>query len=261
MIRMNTLYIYALRDPSDGGIRYVGKTNDLAKRLHNHRFSAYRNKNARLYDWIHSLASRPLVTVLSVCDEKEWGAREIEWIAYLRSIGVELCNISIGGAGPYLGQPRSHSESAKAKLREANRLQFADPQKKQRHSDAVKVWFASLPEEKQEHLRGVGRTELAKHRDRGRQRKLMNARWNAMTPEQREQFIEFRARRSRETMTPEKRAHLSAASVKTCNDPGWRESHRQSKKNDWARLTPEQYEDRCARIRAGKAARKAREAA
>lgn len=255
---MTSLYIYALREPSNAEIRYVGKTNCPTQRLHNHRFGNYRNRNSRLYDWVHSLNGKPLLTILSVCDENEWGIKEIGWISYLREVGADLLNISTGGAGPIVGRTHSPSLEAREKLRKAHAEQFADPKRREKHSEAVKAWFAALPEDKKEHIRNAGRVELNKHRDPVRQGRLAKARWAAMTPTEREEWISFRTQRIRETMTPEKKARMSVASVLKSSSTEWRERSRRNKKNDWARLSPKQYADRCERIRAGKATRKVR---
>lgn len=70
--------IYALLDPRDGAIRYIGKANDSAKRLKGHMRDA-RRRVTPVYNWINALAKMgltPGMTVLLTPNVEEWPATE-----------------------------------------------------------------------------------------------------------------------------------------------------------------------------------------
>lgn len=102
---MNTIYI--LIDPRTNEVRYVGVTvGSLATRLNVHLQEA-RNpaKASHKINWIRSLLKkdlRPLIEELEVTPDR---SREIHWIAFYRSRGVRLTNMTDGGEGtPGLGR-------------------------------------------------------------------------------------------------------------------------------------------------------------
>ena len=90
-------YIYALVDPRDGGIYYIGKANDLEKRLYQH---LRRDVNRHKCRWLESLARdglAPTVRILETVPADEWAEAEIKWIAKGRGEGWPLTNIAAGG--------------------------------------------------------------------------------------------------------------------------------------------------------------------
>lgn len=95
--KKNQTYIYALADPLDHRIYYVGKTNNLQFRLGTHirqRSNLFRKK------WVTSLVSRGLLPYIIVLEEVEeiiWQEREIFWIALGKKLGWPLTNIQNGG--------------------------------------------------------------------------------------------------------------------------------------------------------------------
>ena len=94
--------IYALKDPRDGAIRYVGYSVNPVNRLRGHI------KNARLPGrgthkacWIRSLISagvEPQLHILEADAENPQEA-EIQWIARLLAEGCDLTNSTSGGDG------------------------------------------------------------------------------------------------------------------------------------------------------------------
>lgn len=93
--------IYALIDPRDGAIRYIGKANDSRKRLVKHLADA-RRRRTPVYDWINMLAKlgmRPTFQVLEVADD--WVEAERRLIAEARDRGERLLNVADGGDEPY----------------------------------------------------------------------------------------------------------------------------------------------------------------
>lgn len=94
--------IYGLFDPQTTHCRYVGKTcRTLQARLRQHCNRAKSGAPQHVSAWIRSLASRGLVPEIDWIEEnsEDWREAECFWIAYLRSIGCDLTNISPGGEG------------------------------------------------------------------------------------------------------------------------------------------------------------------
>jgi group I intron endonuclease len=97
--------IYGLIDPRNGQLRYVGKTErTLRQRLYSH-LSKSRSEAPKTYvnKWIRSIllaGLEPEVEVLEVCsDSAELNEAEQWHIAYWRSLGCELTNLTAGGEG------------------------------------------------------------------------------------------------------------------------------------------------------------------
>lgn len=92
--------IYALVDPKDGRIRYIGKTRyTLAKRLAEHCQDRRMRHNRHKINWIRLLESegmRPLIRLLEECQESDWQEREKFWIALHRAT---VTNVTDGGNG------------------------------------------------------------------------------------------------------------------------------------------------------------------
>lgn len=95
-------YIYALCDPRDNRVRYIGKTNNLRRRYGQHLIEKTKTHRTR---WIQSLIEIGLAPHLIVIEEiepgQDWEERERLWIAHYRGIGNDLTNGSDGGdCGP-----------------------------------------------------------------------------------------------------------------------------------------------------------------
>lgn len=94
--------IYALTDPRDGEVRYIGKANDARKRLRGHLRDA-RRRRTPVYNWINKLARlglEPGMTVLVECDPECWKDEERRLIAEHRASG-RLLNVAEGGDEPH----------------------------------------------------------------------------------------------------------------------------------------------------------------
>ena len=105
--------IYALVDPRDGTVRYIGKTVQPAWRLATHVHRTHENK--RLRRWIRELRKARAVPDMHAIDMvavAEWEAAERRWIAFYRARGV-LYNIEAGGASRRSeGQPTAPGRNA-----------------------------------------------------------------------------------------------------------------------------------------------------
>lgn len=98
-------YIYTLKDPNTNEIRYIGKTNNIKTRLKDHIRKSKLSKTHK-NNWIQSLIiknQKPIIEIIEVITNNEWGIREQYWIDYYKSKGVRLTNIANGGIGGNLG--------------------------------------------------------------------------------------------------------------------------------------------------------------
>ena len=126
MRSMREICIYALIDPRDGAVRYVGKANDAYKRLKGHLREARRRKTP-VYAWIRKLQGlelSPRIEILRVCDASNWKEAEIEEIAK-HALGGRLLNLAKGGDEPFCStEIRARNGAANAKAI------HSDPQRK-----------------------------------------------------------------------------------------------------------------------------------
>jgi hypothetical protein len=93
-------HIYALHDPRDWAIRYVGKANNPERRARHH---FKRPKGAAFRRFVAELKSLGLalrVSVLRTCSQRDWANWEKFWIATVRASGAKLFNIAEGGNAP-----------------------------------------------------------------------------------------------------------------------------------------------------------------
>lgn len=175
---MMTTHIYALRDPRDGRVFYVGKSFAPLRRLRNHisQIKAARTYNIGFAKWLESLLSngfKPMLHFLEVCHEFEWKQREKYWIAEYKRLGHPLLNVSPGGFGKPMGvghpcpdwwrvefgnrhRGEKKSEEHKRKIRDSNIKTWSDPKLRERlsaiKSESTKRWWAGMSEEKRKHL-------------------------------------------------------------------------------------------------------------
>lgn len=119
-------FIYALKDPGDASIRYVGFTSkSLKARLTSHLKD--RNPSHRK-NWITSLKAkqqRPIIELVADISLDEWGLEERKWIKHFKDIGCELVNHTEGGEG-ILGF--RHSAETREFLRQNTLKQFESPE-------------------------------------------------------------------------------------------------------------------------------------
>lgn len=118
--------VYGLFDPRDGQLKYIGMTSTpLSARLSVHHATAKKSNLKRpcsSIPWLKELLALNLksqIMLLESFDTLE-GAYEAEkWnIAYFRSIGCNLVNMSDGGAGP---NGTKRSEKTRKKMGDAKR--------------------------------------------------------------------------------------------------------------------------------------------
>lgn len=135
-----TTFIYALVDPRDGRIRYVGKANNPYERLRSHIMESNSSKilctNKLKKEWLLSLTAvklRPITIVLQEVSLLTWEQSEREWIAKTKLDFPDLLNTCIGGNGHSI-----HTPEAVAKIKKANTGLIRSAEAKARMSAAQK---------------------------------------------------------------------------------------------------------------------------
>lgn len=113
--------IYALKCPREKRIRYIGKTNNIERRLYQHIWKAKKEgRKEHLYAWIKSLLNenkKPEVIILEDnLNPKEAIEREIFWISQYKN----LLNMDRGGKGWGIGNQiwrgRKHCKKYKIEM-------------------------------------------------------------------------------------------------------------------------------------------------
>ncbi|MGW6424690.1 GIY-YIG nuclease family protein [Nocardia sp. NPDC055053] len=114
-------FIYALMDPRDGCIRYIGKSVNVEQRVKAHLRETGSTKKIR---WIQSLKRASLTPEIILLAEGfgDWESAEIEWIAYFRNLGHDLTNATRGGEGLHDPSPET-----RAKIGAAQRALRSNP--------------------------------------------------------------------------------------------------------------------------------------
>lgn len=94
-----TVFIYVLKDPRTGEIRYVGKAKNPRYRYYSH--TSCREKNHR-GNWIRALNAegfRPVLEIIDEVLETDWPSWEAAYIEFFRDAGCALVNATNGGEG------------------------------------------------------------------------------------------------------------------------------------------------------------------
>ena len=106
---MKKTFIYALIDPRNNEVRYIGKANNPIKRYTNHYNSA-RDRNTHKRNWITSVRKdghRPDLLILDEVNIDEWIFWESFYISLYKSFGFHLVNYTFGGDGSTFGNSGS----------------------------------------------------------------------------------------------------------------------------------------------------------
>lgn len=146
--------IYSLKDPLTSEVRYVGKADNLKKRVQNHYCPSNLSEKKHCSRWLAKLVRsgmKPEVIVLeNLQDEDDWEEAERWWIAKYRGEGASLTNITDGGEGgaTYGRLGKKNSEEHKRKISEARKgvpqspetyAKLYSPEVKKRRSEATKA--------------------------------------------------------------------------------------------------------------------------
>lgn len=96
-------YIYALLEPDDNVVRYVGKTvGSVTERVGHHYTEARSGHVSHKCHWLRQLLAAGRMARWVVLDVagSDWAEREREWIAFYRALfGDLLTNLADGGGG------------------------------------------------------------------------------------------------------------------------------------------------------------------
>lgn len=96
---MKTVFIYCLKDPTTGDVRYIGQTNNLKRRLKKHLTVSSKMRSPLGY-WLRSLLEPPVLAFLHEVSENEsWVEEERRYISCARALGMNLVNATDGGEG------------------------------------------------------------------------------------------------------------------------------------------------------------------
>ena len=143
-------YIYALFDPFNGEIRYVGKTIlDLDKRLREHIKEATLGVDTHKCKWIRKvlrLASKPLIGTLVMARRAKLNSAERSCIALLREAGAKLTNGTDGGDGGRVCLAARRKIGLAFKGRK-----FSQERRKTQRELALKMWKDNSFREKMHH--------------------------------------------------------------------------------------------------------------
>jgi len=106
--------VYALIDPRDHAVRYIGMTDDIYRRLKAH---LRETANMAKYAWIQGLQKEQRVFIMHTLEQCQQHAQAVEretyWIRHYLKRGAPLLNRDIGtGIMPAVFQPKEHAISA-----------------------------------------------------------------------------------------------------------------------------------------------------
>lgn len=121
------------------------------------------------------------------------------------------------------------TEETKIKLRQANIIQFSDPESLARHEQGMKHWSETLSEETRRKMSEGSAKARAKLENRQKVAEGIKNFWDSMNPEQRREFCAKReAKQEHPKLNDEKKKSLSEAIKNAWSDPV-RKSERLSK--------------------------------
>lgn len=131
-------FIYALRDPRQQAIRYVGVVRDrkreqglkaVAERLKEHLQDARRRANRPVCKWLKRLLDDGFEPILEVIDQGSgdgWEEAEIRHIADHRANGHRLLNLMPGGARREYGEAKGLTQEKLSKAARGRRASAAE---------------------------------------------------------------------------------------------------------------------------------------
>lgn len=134
--------IYALIDPRDSIIKYVGMTErGCHKRLIGHKCEALTRKRKSFKDnWLRFLYRNnlnPQIKILCTCRNKEnLVKKEIYWIRKLTRLGFKLSNGTIGGVGGV------QTDIVRKKMSDAQKKYFSNKANRKKQSEILKKAYS-----------------------------------------------------------------------------------------------------------------------
>lgn len=126
---MKAKIIYTLSDPNTGLVRYVGKTNNIKRRLNSHMSNYSLSTSTKKNNWIISLIKSeklPIIEVLDEVPENDINFYEMFYISLLKSWGFNLLNGTDGGDGyDWTGRKHNKESNIKNRMNSPNRKSVA----------------------------------------------------------------------------------------------------------------------------------------
>ena len=109
------IYIYTLSDPTTNMVRYVGKTNNIKKRLilHMSTIEKYKSHKNSWLKFLKAKSLKPIIEIIDVVNEENWGFWEQYWISQFKTWGFNLVNSTDGGENPPSWKGCTHSDEYK----------------------------------------------------------------------------------------------------------------------------------------------------
>lgn len=109
------VFIYALSDPRNGEVRYVGKSRNPQVRLIEHICHSKTKERPKRHAWIKELILlklKPQLIILEECEHENWKEREIFWIAQYKNLtnstrGGDGSGSKFGADNPFFGKKHS----------------------------------------------------------------------------------------------------------------------------------------------------------
>lgn len=129
------VFIYVLICPIKKEIRYVGKTENLGKRLREH---INQKSNTHRFKWINSLKKEglePSIEILDEVDSTEWKFWERFYIGLFKSWCINLVNATNGGDGI---DGFKHSIESRMLMSEKQKGRIVKPETRLKISNSMK---------------------------------------------------------------------------------------------------------------------------
>jgi hypothetical protein len=140
---MEITFIYALVDPRDGQIKYIGKSNNPHQRLFTHYCDKRANPKLNWLNKLKSLNLRPEVLVLDKVLMSEWQFWEEWWYDLTKSWGYKLKNSDKCGKGVSYQTETTRKNISKGNLGK----KFS-----QKHKDKISETRLNFSQEKKERI-------------------------------------------------------------------------------------------------------------
>lgn len=190
-----TALVYALVDPRDQRIRYVGKTlrkypnGRMAEHL---REATKTDRHTHKLCWIRQLVSegyRPELVVLDTVPEDVLEEKEREWIARLKERGEDLTNTQEGGQGGWdhltLTPEQLHERALKSARNRPHEIYVRMGKKGGLKNKGTKKPGTS----KAQYARFANMTEEQRIEFSRKMSEIQHRRWEKISPEERSSFI------------------------------------------------------------------------
>lgn len=137
--------IYALQNPDDGEIRYIGKSDDPERRLKHHLTDKGYNYRTNWLKQLRDAGKFPYMLVLRSVPIDLWKDAERWWIEKARQAGFKLTNNTVGGDG---SSSKDYSLSSRERMSLAKKgkhswrrgMQLSEEQVNKMRSAMLQLW-------------------------------------------------------------------------------------------------------------------------